>query len=339
MPNSPGRGTWAGLAGRGGLPGTLGAGWLLLALGAWIYARIKDIPEWAALPVAAAFLIEIPFYLLPAFQTPRVWFGRQKKTRAAWLLTASAVTPWLVYSLATGEARVANFLLLTAIVLVVVLWYVALPAAAVSDALFLVTISAIYLSKIFDRIYLSPIPRQSISVLGHLMLIRTAALAIIALRGDAKAEYRFLPHREEWLTGFRYFGMMLPVIALLYWGLGLVQPRAHPNGIGLTVLLAIGTFLAILWVIAFSEEFFFRGLLQQWIERWTGSAATALVTASIVFGCAHLGFHRIFPNWRWALVAAVLGLFCGLAWRKSRSVQAAMVTHALIVTVWRVFFQ
>jgi hypothetical protein len=30
---------------------------------------------------------------------------------------------------------------------------------------------------------------------------------------------------------------------------------------------------------------------------------------------------------------------CGLAWRHSRSVQAAMVTHALIVTVWLVFFR
>jgi uncharacterized protein len=333
MPNSPGQGK------RAGLGAALGGGWLLLGLGAWIYARLKGIPEWAALPVAAAFLIEIPFYLLPAFQTPRAWFGRLKKTRAAWLLTASAVAPWLVYSPATGEARLAHFLFLLAIALALAFWYVALPAAPVSDALFLATIAAIYLSKIFDRIYLSPIPKLSISVLGHLMLIRLAALAIITFRGDVKAEYRFLPHRREWLTGLRYFGMMLPVIAFLYWALGLVQMRAHPNGIGLTVLLAIGTFFAILWVVALSEEFFFRGLLQQWIERWTGSPATALMAASLVFGCVHLGFHRIFPNWRWALVAAVLGVFCGLAWRKSRSVQAAMVTHALIVTVWQVFFQ
>jgi membrane protease YdiL (CAAX protease family) len=317
----------------------VGAGWLLLGLGAWVYARIKIIPEWAALPIAAAFLIEFPFYLLPAFEASRAWLERQGRSRAACLLSASAVAPWLVYSLATGEARFSPFLFLLAIALAVSFWYIALPVTPVSDAMFLVAIAAVYLSKIFDRIYLSPVPKLSISVLGHLMLIRTAALAIFIFRGNVKAEFRFLPNREEWLTGFRSFGMMLPVIALAYWALGLVKLRPHPNGAGLTVLLAIATFLGVLWVIALSEEFFFRGLLQQWLEQWTGGPASALIVASLVFGCAHLGFHKIFPNWRWAIVAAILGVFCGLAWRKSRSVQAPMVAHALIVTVWQVFFQ
>jgi uncharacterized protein len=321
------------------LVAALGAGWVLLALGAWIFARMRSIPGWAALPVAAAFLIEIPFYLLPGFEGPRAWLGTQKKTRAAWLLAASAVAPWVLYSFATGEARNINLLLLLVIALAVSFWYIELPAAPVSDALFLVAVAAVYLSKIFDRIYLSPIPKLSISVLGHLMLIRTAALAILVFRGNVRAEYRFMPNRKEWLIGLKYFGMILPIIGLAYWGLGLVQLRPHPNGIGLTVLLGIGTFLLVLWVVALSEEFFFRGLLQQWLEQWTGSRSTALVAASLLFGCAHLGFHRIFPNWRWAIVAAILGIFCGLAWRSSRSVQAAMVTHALIVTVWQVFLQ
>jgi len=333
MPNTPGRGMRASLA------AALGAGWLVLALGAWLFARMRSIPGWAALPVAAAFLIEIPFYLLPAFEAPRAWLGRLKKSRAAWLLAVSAVAPWVVYSVATGEARLTSFLLLLLAAVVVSFWYIALPAAPVADALFLAAIAAVYLSKIFDSIYLSPIPKLSISVLGHLMLIRTAALSILVLRGHVKAEYRLLPNRKEWLTGVRYFIIMLPVIALAYWGLGLVKLRAHPNGVGLTILLGIGTFLLILWVVALSEEFFFRGLLQEWIEGWTGSRNAALIVASLLFGCAHLGFHRIFPNWRWAIVAAILGIFCGLAWRNSRSVQAAMVTHALIVTVWQVFLQ
>jgi membrane protease YdiL (CAAX protease family) len=330
MPNSP--------TGRGGLVGLL-AGWLLLAVGAGLYARFKGFQLWAALPVAAAFLIEIPFYLSPAFAALRARLGKQPKSHAASLLAASAALPWLVYAPATGEAQAGNFILLLAVALIVAFWYVALPPAPASDALFLALVAGIYLSKIFDRIYLSPIPKLPISVLGHLMLIRTAALAVLVLRGNVNAEYRFLPNRKETFAGLRYFAMMLPVIAFAYWALGLVKLRAHPNGSGLTILLAIGTFLAILWVVALSEEFFFRGLLQQWIEQWTGSRNIALIAAALIFGCAHLGFHRIFPNWRWAIVAAVLGVFCGLAWRNSRSVQAAMVTHALIVTVWQVFLQ
>jgi uncharacterized protein len=328
MPNSP--------AGRGGLVGLL-AGWLLLALAAFVYARFKGLQLWAALPVAAAFLIEIPFYLLPAFAASRAWLANQPKSRIACLLTASAILPWLVYAPATGEARAVNLILLLAVALIVAFWYVALPALPARDALFLAMVAAVYLSKVFDRIYLSPIPKLSISILGHLMLIRTAALAVLVLRGNVQAEYRFLPNRKETLAGLRYFALMLPVIAFAYWALGLARFRAHPNGVGLTILLAIGTFLAILWVVALSEEFFFRGLLQQWLEQWTGNRNTALILAALAFGCAHLGFHRLFPNWRWAIVAAILGVFCGLAWRNSRSVQAAMVTHALIVTVWQVF--
>lgn len=318
---------------RASLAAVLGAGWLVLGLAAWIYARMKSIPEWAALPIAAAFLVEFPFYLLPAFETPRAWFAKSTKALAALLATASAVAPCLVYSVPTGEARIAGFLLLLAIAAIVLFWYVVLPAAPLTDALFLAMIAGTYLSKVFDRIYLSPVPKLQLSVLGHLMLIRTAALAVLIMRGNVRAEYRFIPNRSDWATGLRYFALMLPVIALAYWALGLVAWRAHPS------LAALAAFPLVLWVLSLSEEFFFRGLLQQWIEDWTGSANAGLITASILFGCVHLGFHGIVPNWRWAIVAGILGLFCGLAWRRSGSVPAAMVTHALVVTTWQTFLQ
>jgi uncharacterized protein len=329
MTNSPGRGA------RVKPAVSLGAAWLLAVSGASIYARMKSIPQWAALPVAAAFVLEISFYLASGLQRARTWLADFGKARAALLLALSAILPWLVYSLATGEAGAERFLVLVSIACVVSLWFVVLPASPVTDGLFLVALAGIYLSKVFDSVYLSPIPKQSISTLGHLMLIRTAALSILVMRGNVNAEFRLLPNRQEWITGLRYFAPALPVVGVVYWALGLVQLRAHP----LNAWQAAGTFFAILWVVALSEEFFFRGLLQQWLGGWTGNRTAALFVAAGVFGSAHLGFHRIFPNWRWAIVAGVLGLFLGLAWRNSRSVQASMVTHALIVTVWRVFLQ
>ncbi len=329
MTKSPGR------DGQVRLAVVTGAGWIVLSLAAWIYARMKGIPEWTALPVTAAFLIEFPFYLFPGFEASREWLAGFGKPLAAWILTASAIVPWLVYSLATKEASATHFAVLLLITLLVSFWYVVLPAAPLVDALFLIALGAIYLSKSFDWIYVSPIPKQALSPLGHAMLIRTGALAILILRGNANAEFRFLPDRSEWVTGLRYFAVALPVAGLVYSALGLFQLRAHP----LNVLQAVGTFLGVLWFVALSEEFFFRGLLEQWLESWTGSAAAALITASVIFGSAHLGFHRIFPNWRWAIVAGILGVFLGLAWRNARSVQASMVTHALIVTVWKVFLQ
>lgn len=287
------------------------------------------------MPVAAAFLIELTFYLFTGIDGIRNRLGSYNRARVASVLAASGIVSWLLYSLPAGEGDLVRFLILLLIAIVVACWYLALRPVPLVDALFLVLLASIYLSRIFDWIYVSPIPKQSISVLGKLMLIRTAAIAVLVIRGNVKADFRFLPDRREWLTGLLYFAPALAVVGTVYWLLGLVQIRQHP----LNVLLAAGTFLGVLWVVALPEEFFFRGLLQQWLERWTGHAVVALVIASAIFGTAHLGFHRIFPNWRWAIVAGVLGLFLGLAWKNSRSVQASMVTHALIVTVWRTFLQ
>ena len=51
----------------GGFRAALLVGWVLLFVIGVAYARFKDIPGWAALPALAAFLIEYPFYLVPAF--------------------------------------------------------------------------------------------------------------------------------------------------------------------------------------------------------------------------------------------------------------------------------
>jgi membrane protease YdiL (CAAX protease family) len=318
----------------------LGAGWILLGLAAVVYARMKSIPVWIAVPVAAAFLIEFPFYLLAGFEAPRQWLEKFGIAKAAWLLTLSGILPWLVYSVPTREFYPIPLVVLLVITGAVSFWFVALPRGALTDAAFLVIPAAAIVAKVFDQIYASPIPKVQLGILGQVMLIRTAAMAILIVRKKAggepvDVEFRFWPWGREWLIGVRYFVMLIPFAGLAYWGLGLVKFREHPYN----VLQAAGTFLGILWVVAISEEFFFRGLVQQWIGKWTSSPVVALVIASLLFGSVHLGFNHRFPNWRFSLVAAIAGVFYGLAWRTARSIQASMVAHALTVTLWRVFFQ
>jgi membrane protease YdiL (CAAX protease family) len=97
-----------------------------------------------------------------------------------------------------------------------------------------------------------------------------------------------------------------------------------------------GTFLAFFWVVVLSEEFLVRGVLQGWMEEWTRSQQAGLLLTSILFGLAHL-FYRDFPNWRWALIAATLGWFCGHARNQAGSIRASVVTHTLVITTWRAF--
>ncbi len=307
-------------------------GWFVLALAAFIYARLQNIPAWVAIPIAAAFLVEFPFYLLPGFSPqsflPPTW-------RRPLALAASCVLPYLIYSIPTGQFRPIGFVLLIAIALALSFWFAFLPKHPLTDFLFLVLAASIYISKVFDLIFSSPIPKLQLSTLGHIMLIRTCALAILTIRGDAGVEFRFLPNPREIRVGLLWFAALVPGCALALKAVGL-NALPHPAK---NPWLILPTFLGILWVVALSEEFAFRGLLQQWFEKWTGRPAVALVIQALFFGAAHLAFNRIFPNWRFAIVAAVFGLFCGLAWRQTRTIQSGMVTHALAATLYRLFFQ
>jgi membrane protease YdiL (CAAX protease family) len=257
------------------------------------------------------------------------------RVRAASLLAASAIAPWLVYSLPTGHFHLPALALLGGIALVTCFWYIVLPAHPAADLIYLVLVAALILLKAFPRIYPPPMPKLDVFVLGHLMLIRVMALSITAIRGNAPADYRFLPTASEWVAGFRWFAILLPVTGAAYWALGLVSLKPHP----MNIVLAVGTFFGILWVTAISEEFIFRGLLQPWIEEWTSSPFIALTATSLLFGSIHLGFRGPFPNWRFSIAAAILGLFCGLARRRTGGIQAGMVAHALTVAVWKMFLQ
>jgi membrane protease YdiL (CAAX protease family) len=63
----------------------------------------------------------------------------------------------------------------------------------------------------------------------------------------------------------------------------------------------------------------------------------AVIVSTVVYGCAHLWYHD-FPNWRFALIAAVVGCFYGAAYLRRGSIRAPMVAHALVVVTWRMLF-
>ena len=91
----------------GGFRATLLIGWIALSAAGLLYARAKGIPAWAALPALAAFLVEYPFYLLPGFRSLR---ERVAGRLLPGFLLASALLPYLVYSLGVGQFHWGGFL-------------------------------------------------------------------------------------------------------------------------------------------------------------------------------------------------------------------------------------
>jgi len=312
----------------GGFRAALLAGWTVLSAAGWLYARAKGIPAWVAVPVLAAFLVEYPFYLVPAFAAVRQRWERG----LPWFLVFSFVAPYFLYASNTGQFRWRALVQLAALATVLSLWYKILPAAPLADGAFLALVAAVILRGYFDPIYTSPFHGLHVEILGHIALTRLCAMVMLVERKVTGVEYGFLPSGAEWKTGIRHFVYFLIAAVPLAWATRLVH-----LGPGMPLWKIAATFAGMLWVVALSEEFFFRGLLQQWMVQWTGRPGVGMAGASILFGAAHLGF-RGFPNWKFALAAAVAGWFYGRAYRQARSIRASMVTHALVVTLWRALF-
>jgi membrane protease YdiL (CAAX protease family) len=96
--------------------------------------------------------------------------------------------------------------------------------------------------------------------------------------------------------------------------------------------------LAILCFTAWPEELLFRGLLQNMLARSCKNEMAGWWTASMLFGFSHIT-NMGFPNWRYVILASIAGLFYGWTWRKTNSIFASAIVHALVDATWHFFFR
>jgi membrane protease YdiL (CAAX protease family) len=271
--------------------------------------------------VAVAVLVEAVLYGSMA----------RERWRNKWqprLLVAAAPLSCALYHVALPQSSLKSVLWLGAMAAAFVLISPALSRARHGWAVLLTLAAAPILFKAFRPLY-PPAGELRMEFLGQLMWIRTTLLTVLRDLQPEGVGFGFWPEAREWKTGLRYFLLLAPVAFALAVATGFARPAWPEADWPVVALNAGATFFGILWVVALSEEFFFRGLLQQRAGLWAASA---------LFGLAHLGF-REFPNWRFAIVAAVAGVFYGLAFRAGGGIRASMVTHALTVVFWRTFFR
>lgn len=304
-----------------------------------MYSQAHAGAHWILFAALPSFLLEATFYLGATFEDTRAAFARigSKRTQAG-MIWLSSLLPYVVFSTLSGTLVTNAFGLLAALTGIFAFWYVVLPQRSAYDFGFLALAAAPVITAVFHRIYLSPDPHMRVDILGHLMWIRVGILALLILRQWNPGKFSLWPQLHEWKIGTVYYLIVLLPISLLALGLHDVRfapLNGHPWQI---VAIAVGTFFGILWVVALSEELFFRGVVTPVVLKAWRSPALAIIVSALLYGCSHLWF-RGFPNWRHALVATLLGLACGSAYLRSGSVRAPMVTHALIVTTSRLFFR
>ncbi len=319
------RNTWVGIA-------------LAVVAAGILYANYLRIPPRIASALIAACVVEVCLYALPAIEGARKRLEeRMRRPALALLMVASAAVPYCIYALPTGVFRPASLGGIVALACIASFWYVFFPRRPAIDLAYIAVVGAGILAYPFARIYGTPVPRLHMEILGQLMWTRLAIFECLAIANMHPDGFGLLPKRREWTAGIVNFVLFVPFGVFLGWALKFARFHPRNSDWWITALLAVGTFLGMLWLVALREEFFFRGLLQRWFGRWLANDWAGLAVASVLFGMVHLAF-RGFPNWRFAILATVAGVFYGRAYLTTRSVRAAMVTHALVNTVWRVFF-
>jgi hypothetical protein len=170
-----------------------------------------------------------------------------------------------------------------------------------------------------------------------LFCVCVGVYAFTAIRNLEGVGYRLLWRKQDGVDGFANFlGFSLLAIPL---GLALHFIHPHFSSAFLSRQLPL-SFFGIYLTIAIPEEVLFRGILQNLLCRSIKRGPPGLyglLIASVVFGASHL-HHAPVPNWRYAILATLAGMFYGNTYRTRQRLSASALTHALVDTVWHFWF-
>ncbi len=149
--------------------------------------------------------------------------------------------------------------------------------------------------------------------------------------------------RETWRTGLWW-------AAILGLALSAVQLFASNRGEAIWALIKSGkaayllpiAFVLLLATAAFTEEFFFRGIIQSRLGNWFQNKVWAVLVTSVLFGMYHIPYAYLNPNWPThgqlgAAIGSAMGqgfiggLVLGTVYERSgRNLVAPVLVHTMI---------
>jgi membrane protease YdiL (CAAX protease family) len=180
-----------------------------------------------------------------------------------------------------------------------------------------------------DLRWFEPAWPHSLAALNKLILLDAGLYGFHAIRQLNGVGFDLHWRKADWKIGLQEFVIYTPIAI----GLGLAIGFLHWHGHVDRPWLLPGMWLFTYLLIALPEEIFFRGWMQNLLERRIGQIASLAITA-ILFGLSHFNKRAVHFNWRYVLLASIAGIFYGRAWRSERRVAASSITHACVDTVW-----
>ncbi|HEX7159024.1 MAG TPA: CPBP family intramembrane glutamic endopeptidase [Edaphobacter sp.] len=185
-----------------------------------------------------------------------------------------------------------------------------------------------------DLRWFEPAWPPSFAVFNKMLLLNAGLYGFLTLRQLNGVDLNLRLRREDFRIGLREFAFYAPIAIAL--GLALGFLHLHPRWPSLARALAAPFFT--FFFIAIPEEIFFRGWLQNLLERRLGRNYALLVTA-LLFGLSHFNKRAAHFNWRYVLLASLAGIFYGRAWRSQRRVAASAITHTAVDTIWSLWLR
>ena len=177
---------------------------------------------------------------------------------------------------------------------------------------------------------------EDIYVFRPIFCVCVGAYAFLVIRNLKDAGYKLIFKKADVTEG----GLNFIAFFILAIPLGLALHFIHPHARAVSVPAFLMDFVGIYLSVAIPEEFLFRGILQNLlVKTFKGPrrGQYGLLLASVIFGLSHL-HHAPVPNWRYAILATLAGIFYGNAWRVRKRTSASAFTHALVDTVWHFWF-
>ncbi len=278
----------------------------LLTLLPFLYAAFRPLEDARRLPVAVRILR--PAVLCVPYAIVAVSYGQfQWGWFAVYLLLPVAVS-WLLYlaSVADPEQRGdwRDFVVLAVVGLAV------------------------------DLRWFEPAWPPRLAVFNKMLLLDAGIYGFLAIRRLEGVGFDLRLRLADVRIGVREMVFYAPAaIAFGLW-LGFLHYHAQMPTLAHVVLGWLFTF----FFIAVPEELFFRGWMQNLLERRLGRGWALGVTA-ILFGLAHFNKRAVHFNWRYVVLAALAGIFYGRAWRQERRVGASAITHASVDTLWSLWLR
>jgi membrane protease YdiL (CAAX protease family) len=185
-----------------------------------------------------------------------------------------------------------------------------------------------------DLRWFEPAWPPHLAVFNKMILLSAGIYGFLFVRELNNVGFDLRLQLRDLRIGLREGAFYIPIALTLGLSVGFLHVHATWPHLGRLIGAYVFTFL----FIAIPEELYFRGWLQNLLERRMGRNQALLIT-SVLFGLSHFNKRAVHFNWRYVLLAAIAGIFYGRAWRHSRRVAASAITHTTVDTLWSIWFR